>query len=47
MLREKATEELKKIWSVAVYNVHDEIHCWSDDLIVFDESRKCEPSAIK
>jgi hypothetical protein len=34
-------EELKQIWSVAVYDERDSIHCMSSDLLVFDQEAAC------
>lgn len=41
LLDEKAKEELQNIWRVDVYNANEEIHCWSEELLVFDESDAC------
>jgi hypothetical protein len=41
LLSEKAREELKSIWRVAVYNANEQVHCWSGDLMVYDIEKSC------
>jgi hypothetical protein len=43
MLAEGITkEEFQYIRSVAVYNTEDEVHCESDDIILYSEEVSCE-----
>jgi hypothetical protein len=41
LLDEKAKEELKLIWRVDVYNADEEIHCQSDEGLIYNESIAC------
>ena len=42
ILNEKSYEELQSIWSVIVYDSKDEIHCFSDELLVFNIEKSCQ-----
>ena len=41
LLDKKAREELKSIWRVVVYNANEEWHCYSEDIIVYNEQEAC------
>jgi hypothetical protein len=41
ILDQKAHNELQYIWSVSVYDSKDQIHCISQDLLVYDEESSC------
>jgi hypothetical protein len=41
ILDQKAHDELQYIWSVAVYDSKDQVHCISQDLLVYDEESSC------
>lgn len=42
ILAEKSPDELKLIWRVDVYNSNEEIHCQSDEGLIYNESIACE-----
>lgn len=42
LLDEQAKEELKYIWRVDVYNANEEIHCQSQDGLIYNDSVACE-----
>lgn len=41
LFRQLTKEERSMIWRVDVYNSFEEIHCQSDDMIVFTEQGAC------
>lgn len=41
LFKELNTEEQSAIWRVDVYNSFEEIHCQSDDILVYTEADKC------
>lgn len=41
MLNKKAPNELKMVWSVAVYNADDNIHCYDEVEVYTLENAKC------
>lgn len=41
ILDEYAKDELQHIWRVAVYDATENIHCVSDDLVVYNEATSC------
>ena len=41
LLNEKAKEELQSIWQVRIFDSEDEVHCASDEILVYSESEKC------
>jgi hypothetical protein len=41
LFRELTPEERSYIWRIAVYNASDEIHCESEDILVYNEEEKC------
>lgn len=47
LLNEKAPEELKRIWRVAVYNDEKDLHCDAEieGFLVYSEEKSCQPPA--
>ena len=41
LLDEKAKEELQSIWQVRIFDSADEIHCASDEVLIYSEAEKC------
>lgn len=42
LFKQLAKDELALIWKVVVYNSYEEIHCESDDILVYAETDSCE-----
>lgn len=42
LFKQLTTEELNCIWRVVVYNSFEEVHCASDEILVFTEEDSCE-----
>jgi hypothetical protein len=42
LLSEKTPKELESIWRVTIFDMEDNIHCETDDLLVLDENNSCE-----
>jgi len=40
-LDKNAKEELIDIWKVEIYDANDEIHCESDDIIIYEDQNAC------
>ena len=41
MLDKDAKDELKFIWSVNIYGKNEQIHCASEEILVFNEANAC------
>ncbi len=39
--RELDTENLRMIARIAVYDTHNNIHCWSEDILLFESMAVC------
>ncbi len=44
MLDDKAKEELQFIWRVDIYDSDENIHCQSDEAMVYDDQSACSNS---
>lgn len=42
LLDEKAKEELQSIWQIRVFDTSDEVHCASDEILVYSEETSCK-----
>lgn len=42
LLDTKAKEELQSIWQIRVFDMSDEIHCASDEILVYSEDIACK-----
>jgi len=43
LFKQLSKEELSAIWRVDVYNSFEEIHCQSDDILVYTDADACQP----
>ena len=43
LFKQLSKEELSLIWRVDVYNSFEQIHCQSDDILVYTEADACPP----
>ena len=43
LFKQLSKEELSSIWRVEVYNSFEEIHCQSDDILVYTDVDACLP----
>lgn len=41
LLDSKANDELQSIWQIRVFDTSDEIHCASDEILVYSEKTSC------
>jgi len=42
LLSEKAKDELEFIWRVIIFDMEDNIHCETEELLVLDEKNNCQ-----
>jgi hypothetical protein len=42
LLNEKANEELQSIWQVRIFDSSDEVHCASDEILIYSEETSCK-----
>jgi hypothetical protein len=42
LLEEKAKEELESIWQVNIYDTNDQIHCATDEILIYSEETSCK-----
>ncbi len=41
LLNKKANEELQSIWQVRIFDTTDEVHCASDEILIYSDTAKC------
>lgn len=42
LLDEKAKDELQSIWQIRIFGISDEVHCASDEILVYSDETSCK-----